>query len=397
MSQVALSRAVGISARQIINYEHGKHSPSPAGLKRLAEVLGITAQALAGVPQGEETLRDLRRFAGLDRAEAARLLAVNLPEATAWRLQAVESGRGVRAWQDPAVLKHVIAALAKTYGVPARTVRSAWFLTLPGQADLLRRSELRRKPRAGSHPPQAGLGRAERTWNELNERQRAYLVACYRQDQEAEQEAKARHAAGQLAGSPVQWRKLPFTIRADPVFTGYTPIQERLREEGYHDAGAGATLHALTRRGLLQVSEDQVEVFPLGPVPRVLVELTRLGRACVRAGVGEVTRPRPPAHLLSEWLWRNLAKVAMAGPAGLPETDLWGRSRFYLGTGFRPHGAMSRGYIDAIPVREETGEDSYVREYRWHLTEAGRRHVTGYLETYRALYPDTAVDGLKLG
>jgi hypothetical protein len=87
----------------------------------------------------------------------------------------------------------------------------------------------------------------------------------------------------------------------------------------------------------------------------------------------------------------------MAGPAGLPETDLWGRSRFYLGTGFRPHGAMSRGYIDTIPVREKAGEDSYVKEYRWHLTEAGRRHMIQYGETYRALYPNVAVDGLKLG
>jgi transcriptional regulator with XRE-family HTH domain len=397
MSLVALSRAVGMSARQVTNYEQGKHSPSPATLKRLAEILGVTAQVLAGVPQGEETLGDLRRFAGLDRAEAACLLAADLPGATVWRLQAVESGREVPAWRDPVVLKHVIAALAKIYGVPARTVRNAWFRTLPAQADLLRRSQLRRGPGAGTRPAQAGLGRAERMWNELNERQHAYLAACYHQDQEAEQEAKARHAAGQPTGAPAQWRKLPFTIKADPAFTGYTPIQEDLREEGYHDAGAGATLHALTRRGLVQVSEDQVEVFPLGPVPRVLVELTRLGRACARAGLGEVTRPRLPAHLLSEWLWRNLVKVATAGPTGLAEGELWGRSRFYLGTGFRPHGAMSRGYIDTIPVREEAGQDSYVREYRWHLTAAGRQHMTEYLDAYRALYPDVAVDGPNLG
>jgi transcriptional regulator with XRE-family HTH domain len=397
MSLVALSRAVGVSARQVINYEQGKHSPSPARLKRLAEVLGITAQVLAGVPQGEETLGDLRRFSGLDRVKAARLLAVSLPGVTVWRLQAVESGREVRAWRDPGVLNQVVAALAKTYGVPVGEVRLAWFRAFPAQADLLRPPRAERRPKAGTQPVQTRPGRAERTWNELNDRQRAYLVACYREDQESEQEAIARRAAGQPTGGPAQWRKLPFTIKADPAFTGYTPIQERLRKEGYHDAGAGATLHALTRRGLLQVSEDQVEVFPLGPVPRVLVELTRLGRACARAGMGEVTRPRPPAHLLSEWLWRNLVKVAMARPAGLPEADLWGRSGFYLGTGFRPHGAMSRGYIDTIPVREETGQDSYVREYRWHLTETGRRHMIEYIETYRALYPDVAVDGLTLG
>ncbi|HEV2373712.1 MAG TPA: hypothetical protein VGS19_16250 [Streptosporangiaceae bacterium] len=322
---------------------------------------------------------------------------MDLPGMTVWRLQAVESGREVRAWRDPAVLKEVIAALGVTYGVPTGKVRRAWFRTFPAQADLLRRPEAKDLPGAGAESARVGLGRAERSWNELNERQRAYLVACYREDHEAEQDAKAKHAAGLPAGAPVQWRKLPFTIKADPAFTGYTQIQERLRKEGHHDAGAGATVHALTRRGLLQVSQDQVEVFPLGSVPRVLVELTRLGRACARAGLGEVSRPRPPAHLLSEWLWRNLVKVAMAGPSGLPESDLWGRSRFYLGTGFRPHGAMSRGYIDSIAVREEAGEDSYVKEYRWQLTEPGRRHMTEYLAAYRALYPDVAVDGLNLG
>jgi Helix-turn-helix len=396
MSMAALSRAVGVSARQVINYEQGKHSPSPAKLKKLAEALGTKAQVLAGVPQGEETLGDLRRFAGLDRAEAARLLAVNLPGVTVWRLQAVESGRDVRAWRHPGVLKQVIAALAKTYGVPAGTVRLAWFRTFPAQADLLRAPQPKHPAGAAPQPVPARPGRAERTWNELNYRQRAYLVACYRQDQDAEQEARAKRVAGYPTGTPVEWRKLPFTIKADPAFTGYTPIQERLRKKGYHDAGAGATLHALTRRGLLQVSEDQVEVFPLGPVPRVLVELTRPGRACARAGLGEVTRLRPPAHLLSEWLWRNLVKVAMTGPAGLPEADLLGRSAFYLGTGFRPHGAMSRGYIDTVPVREEAGQDSYVREYRWILTEAGRRHMMDYIEIYQALYPNVAVNGLDL-
>ena len=393
MSLVALARVVGVSPRQIINYEQGKHSPSPARLKRLAEVLGTTAQALAGVPQGEETLGDLRRFAGVDRVEASRLLAIRLPGVTVWRLQAVESGTEVRAWRDPDVLRRVIAALAELYGVPVETVRLAWFRTFPAQAHLLRPEH---RPEPASQPVKAGVGRAERTWGELNDRQRAYLIACYRQDQEAELEAKAQHAAGRATGPSAQWRRLPFTIKADPAFTGYTPLQERLRKEGHHDAGAGATLHALTRRGLLQVSEDQVEVFPLGFVPRVLVALTRLGRTCARAGLGQVAPPRPPAHLLSEWLWRNLVKVAAAGPEGLPEAGLWGRSRFYLGTGFRPHGAMSRGFIDAIPVREETGGDSYVAEYRWHLTQAGRQHLTGYAGTYQALYPDVTVDGLEM-
>jgi hypothetical protein len=240
------------------------------------------------------------------------------------------------------------------------------------------------------------VSRPARIWNELNVRQRAYLAACYRQDQEAEAGARARHAAGQDPGPSSQWRKLPFTVRADPAFTGYTQIQEQLRAEGYHDAGAGATLHALTNRGLVQVTEDQVEVFPLGFVPRVLVELTRLGRSCARAGLGERQPARLPAHLLSEWLWRNLVKVAQAGPAGLAEADLVGRSKFYLGTGFRPQGTPSRGFIDQTAVREEAGAESYVKEFRWHLTETGRRHLMDYRETYAALYPDVITEDMSL-
>lgn len=384
MSLATLARILGVSSRQISNYEQGRHSPSPARLKKLAALLGTTAQALAGVPQGEETIGDLRRFAGMNRAEAVRLLAAKLPGVTAWRLQEVESGREVSAWRDAAALERVTGALAELYGVSAETVCLAWFRTFPVQAHLLQPLRSKHPAVPVSQPVKAGIRRAERTWNELSERQRVYLVACYRQDQEAELEAKAKHAAGQAAGPSAQWRKLPFTIKADPAFTGYTPIQERLREAGYHDAGAGATLHALSRRGLLRVSEDQVEVFPLGLVLRVLVELTQQGRASARAGLREVTQPRPPAHLLSEWLWRNLVKVAAAGPEGLPETGLWGRSRFYLGTGFRPHGAMSRGFIDTVPVREKADGDSYAKEYRWHLTGAG--HVEDIEAQVRELH-----------
>jgi hypothetical protein len=241
-----------------------------------------------------------------------------------------------------------------------------------------------------------GVSTAARLWGELNVRQRAYLAAFYRQDQEAEAAARARHAAGHDPGSTSQWRKLPFTVRADPAFTGYTQIQERLRVDGYHDAGAGATLHALTNRGLVEVTEDQVEVFPLGFVSRVQVELTRLGRACARAGLGDQQPARRQAHLLSEWLWRNLVKVAQAGRAGLPEADLVGRSKFYLGAGYRPRGAPSRGFIDRTAVREGTGTESYVKEFRWQLTEVGRHHFANYRETYEALYPDIVTEGVSL-
>jgi transcriptional regulator with XRE-family HTH domain len=386
LSQVRLAERVGVSARQVANYEQGCHSPAPGTLVRLAEALCTSPQALAGVPVGEESLGDLRRFAGLDRVRAVRLLRSRLPEGlagpTEWKLQAIESGQDVVAWMDPALLKRVIAALAETYGVSPDVVRRSWFRAFPGQAHLLREDI----PGAASPKPKSP-SRAQQAWRDLNARQRAYLAACFREDQRAEREAEEHRSAGRDPGPASQWRRVPFAVRADPAFTAYTDVQERLRAEGRHDAGAGATLHALARRGLLRVSEDQVEVFPVGFVPRVVVEMTRVGRACARAGLREGAPRRPPGGLLSEWLWRALVKVAEAGADGLAEDDLWGRAKFYLGTGYRPRGVLSRGYIDCVAVEERPTGAGPGRSFRWVVTAAGRSHIAENLQMYEDLYP----------
>ncbi|HEY1158402.1 MAG TPA: helix-turn-helix transcriptional regulator, partial [Arthrobacter sp.] len=298
LTQTQLGAAVGVSARQIASYEQGAHAPSPRRLHLMARVLKTSAHELAGVPAGEESLADLRRFAGLDRVDVVPLLDAALPDelgrVTEWKLQAMENGRAVTAWLSREALQEIIPALAKIYRVPVRTVRRSWFRSFPEQGHLLRAP---RTPGREQGQRRAGYG----MWEELTRRQRAYLVACFREDQQAERRADESRAAGRDPGRAAQWRRLPFTVRADPAFTGYTRIQERLRAEGWHDAGAGATLHALARRNLLQVSEDEVEVFPLGFVPRVVVEMTRAGRACARAGMGERPVGRAPGDLLSEW------------------------------------------------------------------------------------------------
>ncbi|WP_329317821.1 helix-turn-helix domain-containing protein [Streptomyces sp. NBC_01715] len=387
LTQTRLAAEVGVSARQIANYEQGCNSPSPHHLRRMAHVLQTSPQVLAGVPEGEESLADLRRFAGLDRVEAVRLLAQSLPEgpvrATEWKLQALESGRPVSAWLEASVLESVVSAMAGIYGVPPRTVRRSWFRAFPEQAHLLRPKRPARA-RSDSRGPDPAVG----TWNGLSRRQRAYLAACFREDQRAEDTARRQRAAGQDAGPAAQWRRVPFSVKADSTFAGYTGVQKRLRAEGWHDAGAGATLHALARRGLLRISEDQVEVFPLGFVPRVVVELTRSGRACARAGLGESPPRRPPGDLLSQWLWRTLVRVAEAGPGGLPEDSLWGRARFYLGTGYRPGRALSRGYIDCLPGGEGSDRPLQERPLRWVLTDAGRGHIAENAAAYQELYAD---------
>ncbi|MFI8991585.1 helix-turn-helix domain-containing protein [Streptomyces antimycoticus] len=384
LTQTQLAAAVGVSVRQIASYEQGSHAPSPRRLHLLAQVLNASAQELAGVPAGEETLADLRRFAGLDRVDVVPLLAAELPgelgRVTEWKLQSLESGRLVTAWVSPEALQEVIPALAKIYRTSVRTVRRSWFRSFPEQGHLLR------APQA----PVRGQGAGADAWKGLTRRQRAYLVACFREDQFAETRARESRAAGRDPGRAAQWRRLPFTVKADPAFTGYTRIQERLRSEGWHDAGAGSTLHALERRGLVRVCQDEVEVFPLGFVPRVLVEMTRRGRACVRAGLGErPPRGRVPGDLLSEWLWGTLVRVAEMGRDGLSEDALWGRAKFYLGTGYRPGGVLSRGYIDCL-AQEAGGERELV--LRWVLTAAGREHIRRCVSVYAELYPQVPAD-----
>ncbi|MGW3311998.1 hypothetical protein ACWDG9_36055 [Streptomyces sp. NPDC001073] len=229
-------------------------------------------------------------------------------------------------------------------------------------------------------------------WDGLNSRQRSYLLACFREDQDAERRARAARSAYQVPGSASEWRRLPFSIKAELPFAEYTTIQRRLREEGSLDAGAGATLHALARRGLLKITEDRIDLPEVGLVARVLVELTRAGRACARVGLGIAPAPRRPKHLLSEWLWDNLARVATAGSDGLSEDVMGGKAKYYLGTDYRPNGKPSRGYIDCFAVRTEKGRGTFVLEYRWRITETGRRHINAYRAAYQTAYPNVQVN-----
>ncbi|MEV5155867.1 helix-turn-helix transcriptional regulator [Streptomyces werraensis] len=385
---------MGVSSRMIHYYETGVHSPSASRLGDLALALGCTPEDLTGGSRREPSLIDLRYAAGLTAANvAARLRGspAGLGHFIDYRkIRDLEEGRKVagKLLQDPEDSGLLVSALARMYGVPPQVLVDAWMRSRPDDVTPKLPSSGRKRPSA----------RAAEIWEGLSERQRIYLTACYQEDQVVERQVTAARAAGSGERIPAaEWRKVPFTIKADPEFTGYTALQDRLRVLGEHDAGAGQTFKALATRGLVVVSEDQVEVFPLGFVPRIRVELTRLGRACARAGLGEALPPRRPAHLLSEWLWSSLMKVASAEPDGLAEDDMWGKSKFYLGTGYRPHGprgGRSRGLIDEFPVREGEGEEAFVREYRWRLTDAGRQHIARHRDTYRGMYPNIPVADL---
>ncbi len=377
-----LAAKVGATTRMVGYWEEGRHVPEAKNVKALAQALGCSIPELTGRQPGTESLADLRFAAGLSTEKAAAVLREEPLGrelfASATKLRDLERNRTVRGWKwrDPQCTGRLVRRLAQLYGVPVRMVLDAWIRSRPGD-------QLPALPEPKAKPPSAA---ALKRWDSLNDRQRVYLGEVMREDRMIEVEMWMRRAQQLPVPPAAQWRKLPFALRAAADLVGYTRLQERLRARGLHDPGAGPTLHALARHGLLSVSEDRIEVPGVGVVARVLVELHRVGRAAARAGLQEPREPGPPEHLLSEWLWRTVVRIIEAGADGLAENSLAGKAPFYLAVGYKPapNAHASRGFIESRPVMATDG--THVREYRWHLTDLGRRHVLEYGHQYGAIY-----------
>jgi transcriptional regulator with XRE-family HTH domain len=390
LSRAALAARAGVSLRMIFFYEKGRHMPAAPRLEQLAAALGCEVGALTDARRGQETLVDLRYAAGLTLERTAELLRASPAGrelcVSGPKISALENGRQVRGrhWKEPEATGRLLAPLARAYGVPVRMVLDAWMRTRPDEP----------APVPAGKPEPGPSRAAVETWQSLNERQQVYLGEIMRDDRMTETEMWMRRVQRLPVPRAAEWRKLPLALKAAPSLVGYTRLQERLRQGGVHDPGAGQTVHALERRGLLVVTEDRAEHPAAGEVGRVLVEITRRGRAAARAGLGEPREPDPAPHLLSEWLWGVVARVAAAEPVGLEDDQLAGRSLFFIGVGYRAQagGRPSRGLVDSVPVMAPGR--THVSEYRWRLTQLGRRHVAEFLDVYRELYPRVCTTGL---
>ncbi|GAA4562689.1 hypothetical protein GCM10023100_00060 [Actinocorallia cavernae] len=351
----------------------------------MARVLKTSARELAGIPAGEESLADLRRLAGLDRGDVVPLLDAALPaelgRVTEWKLQALENGRTVTAWLSREALQEIIPALAKIYRVPVRTVRRSWFRSFPEQGYMLR------APRtAGREQGQRRAGSG--TWEELTRRQRAYLVACFREDQQAEKRAEGIRAAGRDPGRAAQWRRISFTVRADrrsPAIPGSRAATggglARFRR-GVDAARVGAAGSGAGERGRGGGVSARVRTTRCGRDDTIGADL-RPGRAG-----GIASRPRTRGSAVGVVVDR-VGQSGRGRRAGLAEDALWGRAKFYLGTGYRPGGALSRGFIDCL---SDGGDARQEGAYRWVVTAAGRDHIRHHASDYRELYPEIPAD-----
>jgi transcriptional regulator with XRE-family HTH domain len=379
MSVHDLALAVGVSDRAVQHWEAGTHTPAGRALGRLLTVLGCDAQDLFARQRGTERLGDLRRDAGLSAADACRAIAAKRAGAAfrpeRRKLRDLERGRPVRSrvWGTPQGAGQLVRLLAQVYGVPERVVLDAWRRTRPADAVPLLPERSARQ--TGST--------AQRAWDALNGRQRIYLTCIFQQDQEAEEDQRHRRFLGGTGRRAVEWRRMDLALYAPPEFVGHTRIQVRLRQAGVHDPGAGSSVAALERRGLVATYRDRVFVPGLGEIRRTRVELTRRGRAVARQALGVPVEKGPPPPLMSRWLWRILVRVALAGSEGV-DGSLAGRGPHFLAVGRSPGGGNpSRGFIE---LRHPDGSEH--GPYRWFVTESGLRHMHDYLDAYRDLYPD---------
>lgn len=381
-----LADRLGVTYRVIMYWEEGRYVPEARNVRRLADALGCATSDLTGTPSGTEMLADLRYASGFTAEEVAtRLRATTVGQdlfVDAHKIRSLERNRRVSGWnwRKPEYTGRLVQQLAAVYEVPIRMVMDAWMRTRPADEP----PSLPERERKGP------LASAVGAWGDLNERQRVYLGEVMRDDRMTEAEMWMRRQNSVRVPPARQWRQLPFALDAPVELVGHTRLQQRLRSAGVHDQGAGATLHSLDRLGLIKITRDRVEVAGVGEVDRTLVEITRRGRACARAGLGEPLEPATPAHLLSEWLWAVVVRVASAGPEGLHESELTGKSLFYLAVGYRPkrQAHPSRGFIELRP-RMAPG-DTHVLEYRWHVTRLGHQHMATYLHVYTEMYPEIA-------
>lgn len=386
MSVEELAEAVGVTPRAVRHWEAGTRAVGDRTFGRLLKVLRCDAQELSGRERGTETLADLRRIAGMSveqtasalrRKRGARGLHISVE-----KIRDLERGRRVRGWvwRSPETLGQVARMLAQVYRVPDRVVMDAWLRSRPGDPLPVLRARPARQP----------SGESLNAWRALNGRQRNYLTCIFQQDQEAEEEQRQNRYVGAEHRPATEWRRMTLALYAPADVVGYTRIQERLRGAGVHDPGAGSSVAALERRGLIVVYRDRVYVDGLGDVPRTRVEMTRRGRAVARAALGVPREAGPPAPLLSSWLWKIVVRVARAGAQGV-DGSLAGRGPHYLAVGQSPDGRTpSRGFI---VLRHPDGVSH--GPYRWFLTDSGRRHITDHLDTYRALYPGIATQGVE--
>ncbi|MEU9381531.1 hypothetical protein AB0D38_11285 [Streptomyces sp. NPDC048279] len=187
----------------------------------------------------------------------------------------------------------------------------------------------------------------------MNERQRIYLEVLFAIDQDNESAQNRRWHATRERQPAEQWRWITYGV--DHPAADATAVQQQLGQRHVLDAGAGATLAALQRRGLIElrrVAQDS----PAGPIWHTQVRLTRAGRTAGRALQPAPALQAADPSRLADWLQAALETVATAPEQTLAKVSIGRVAALRLGPG-------GHGYI----------EDASAWQYC--LTPAGRAYL----------------------
>ena len=256
---------------------------------------------------------------------------------------------------------------------------------------------------AGPAPAQPNTAPAEPTkqnkvaqaWDDLNERQQAYLRAIYMADQETEHYRKSEGARGNWDNTPAAvWR---WQLYATLAPGGDTTVKRLIRAAKLIDEGTGSTFKALEKRGLVELkytSEGTTWEKLIGKFEdwTVFVKLTTAGRAAARAGdpAYKPTKTLPPGTL-KERQWEALEAAYKAGDQGLKSDSsftyggfswqyTWLRLRDYKPLPLVQEKVIEERQSDLVPGR-------VLRESCIVITDFGRQYYELNRERYTALYP----------
>lgn len=212
---------------------------------------------------------------------------------------------------------------------------------------------------------------------ELNERQRVYLLAVFEADQLKEKYRRMAASKGMYNRTPaVEWRRITYGPTEPP-----SDLYRALRRAGVVDAGTGSTWASLERRGLVTTS---TEIGALG-VELLMVTLTAKGRKLARSLTGQQAPKQLPPGTLKEWHWKAMAAAWVAGDEGLEAR--WGGGD-YGGFSWNTWLRLRDYKWGSLVMEGEAPWSPYPRHYyRVMLTRGGREFYRANYARYRELYP----------
>ncbi len=229
-------------------------------------------------------------------------------------------------------------------------------------------------------------------WADLNERQRQYMQAIYETDQEQEADERGAWKRGGSPRPTAVWRWQEYGVFDGVGSTLYVKLYLRK----LIDEGTGSTFNALEARRLITCKysykrrdsdRQTLERF-------LMVQITKEGRALVRAATGaKAYRPGVPG-ILREWHWKAMVEAWKARPAGVQDENgyyghigwnTWLRLRDY-----KP-GALIEEYNTWEQVQRSTHGQTWPesRPVYWiRLTPFGEQFYRDNWQRYREMYPE---------